>query len=613
MKVFMQIEKPLFPRALVVVILALFFTVSEALPQQKTISITDFGYQPGSRRNVVPAVKEALKQCVGDEPVTLVFPNGRYDFWQDFYATDRYTIGIPMNGLKNVVIDGDGSEFVFHGNMQAVNMTRCENIVLKNFTVDWDFPFQIQGTYLNATDEYIEIEFDLNQYRYLIEDNKFFLVGEGWKAAPDPEGYFLLYDRDTKEILYRTRDYNNSQLFIGKAEEMAPGIVRFYGAPTIKPPKGTYTNIMAGRYMTVGISMSNSKDVYLKDIVIYHALSHGVMGSRCENITMDNTSVKINDKKGRVFSVIADASHFANCKGLIKVINCAHTGAMDDFINMRGGYTRIDSIIDNHTVITSRDRWVAEPDEEIWFLDPAYCQRSEAYVVQSVERLQGRGSKITFTSLPKNVKAGDYMENKTWTAALELRNCSILKQHRARGILVTTPQKVIIEDNYFRTAGAGIVIEGDMSYWFESGANTDVSIRNNVFDNCLTSARRPEDQWAWGEAVICITPRPQDDIILDEPYHKNIRIEDNIFKTFDVPLVHARFVRGLTFKNNEIIRTYDFQPYLWMWQKSSFLLDGCREVVISGNKIHDEYVTRTIETYHMKKSDIKSEGFSLNF
>jgi hypothetical protein len=490
--------------------------------------------------------------------------------------------------------------------MQVASVNRCKNIELKNFSVDWDYPFMYQGVYLNSTDNYIELEFDINQYRYVIEDNKFFMTGEGWKA--EPVGYFNMFDRDTGEILYKTHDGNNAHLFTSKATEITPGVVRFYGKPNIKPPKGTYTALMAGRYITLGINISYSKDIYLKDITVYHALSHAVYGTRSENITMDNTNVKINEKKGRVFSVIADASHFVNCKGLIKVIRCAHTGAMDDFINVHGSYLKIDSITDNHSVIATRS--VGEPGEEIWFVNPLLCQRSEVCVIRSVER-SGRSSKITFsTPLPKEVKAGDYMENKTWTAGLELRNCKILKQNRARGILVTTPEKVVIEDNYFRTAGTAILIEGDMNYWFESGANRDVTIRGNVFDNCLTSGIYTGSKGEWGEAIITITPshRPQDH--QSEPYHQNIRIENNTFKTFDVPLVHAVSVRGLVYRNNEIIRTYAYEPYLW--QKTSIFLDGCREVIISGNKIHNEYVTRTIEAQHMKRSDLKFEGFGLN-
>jgi hypothetical protein len=577
---------------------------------QKEILITDFGYEPGSRKNAIPAVKRAIEECRNaKEAITIVFPNGRYDFWHNLSGEERYTTGILLENLKNVTIDGDSSEFIFHGNMQLVYLNNCENIQIKNFRVDWDFPFMYQGKYLNTTNDYIDIEFDKNQYKYVIEDEKFFMTGEGWKAAPT--GYFNLFDRDTKEILYKTHDGNNGHMFTGKAVEIQHGIVRFYGTPNVKPPDGTFTTFMAGRYITTGIHINNSKNVYLKDLTIYHALSHGVLGTRSENITMDNTNMQINEKKERVFSVIADASHFTNCKGYIKVINCAHRGAMDDFINVHGAYTEIDTVTDKYTVVTKNEKWVGAPGEEVWFVNPGLCQRSEIRSIESVERLANRSSKITFTSpLPDQVKSGDYIENKTWTASLELRNCKILKNHRARGILFTTPQKVTIEDNYFRTAGTAILIEGDMDYWFESGANRDVTIRNNTFDNCVTSGCITGDRWEWGEAVISITPshRPVNEKTI--PYHQNIHIENNVFRTFDVPLVHARSVNGLFFRNNEIVRTYAFEPYLW--QKSSFLLDGCRQVVVSENTIDREYMTRTINASHMKKSDIKSEGFSIH-
>jgi hypothetical protein len=613
---------------LLMIVLLFCYAETKSFAQQKTITITGLGYVPGSRRNVVPIIKEALKQCESGD--TIVFPRGRYDFWQDLTTTtnnhsrtddlsifevgiypeiftSRFSTGLPLENLKNVVIDGDSSEFIFHGAMQIANIEGSENIVLKNFSADWDFPYMFEGRYLDATDNYIELEFDINQYRYVIENERFFLTGEGWKD--EPTGYCVLFDRDTKEILYKTNGGNNSHLFNSKAVEIMPGVVRFYGKPNTKPPKGTYTNLMASRHIAMGITINNSKDVYLKDITIYHALGIGVTGSRTENITMDNTNMKINEKKGRVTSILADASHFSGCKGLIKVINCAHTGTMDDFINVHGAYTKIDSITGNNSVIAKRA--VGEPGEEIWFVNPVQCQRSEVCVIQSVE-YSDSGSKTAFVSpLPKEVKTGDYMENKTWTAALELRNCSILRQHRAVGIRLSTPKKVVIEDNYFSTARAAILMEGDMSNWFESGANMDVTIRNNVFDNCLTSGchiGRNVGKF-WEKAIITITPSHQPQNDQSEPYHQNIRIENNTFKTFDVPLVHAVSVRGFIFRNNEIIRTYAFEPYLL--QKTSFFFNGCRDVIISGNKIHNEYVTRTIEAQHMKRSDIKFEDFSL--
>ncbi len=574
---------------------------------QERILITDYGCNPGDRKNVVPCVIAALEACKTRDSCILIFPKGRYDFWQDF--TVRSSTGIVMKNLKNVTLDGSGSEFIFHGNMQVANIQNCEYVTIRNFSVDWEHPFIYQGNYVRATDEYIEIKFDNQEYPYVIEDSLFYLTGEGWKLRPNTV-YNNLYDKDTKEILYKTYDGNNSSLISGKAEEVAPGVVRFYGKPNIKPIPGTFATFFAGRYMTTCIAISESKNTCLKDLTIYHALSHGVTGARCENIAMDNVSMTINQKKNRVFSIIADASHFDNNKGLIKVINCAHTGQGDDFINVHGAYVKVESINDEYSIISARDPRYDRPGDEIWFVNPKLCQRSEARTIKSKEPIMKEGKnagvKITFSEpLPKFIQAGDFMENKTWSASVEIRNCRILKNNRARGILVTTPYKVIIENNYFRTAGAAILIEGDMDTWFESGANTDVTIRNNIFEDCLTSGCWTGKRSEWGEAIITITPshRPQNENT--EPYHKNIRIENNTFKTFDIPLVHARSVRGLSFKDNEVIRTYTFKPYAW--QKSSFLLDGCRDVTISGNIIDKSYSTRLIEIEHMKRSDVKAE------
>lgn len=586
------------------VIFVVFVLNAIMIKAQVQVSIIDFGVNPNDGKNVVIAIRNALKVCSARDSSVLVFPKGRYDFWPDF-TSNLATIGIQMDKLKKVTIDGGGSEFIFHGKMQIANLTGCENVTLRNFSVDWDHPFSTQGQYVSASEEFIELKIDPGTY--VIDNNQFFLIGEGWKLKP---ARFVLYDKDKKEILYKTFDGDNKALFQGKAEEIKTGIVRFYGKPTIKPEPGTYQEICieTGPY---GIQFSESKNILLKDITIYHNPSGGFLGIRSENITMDNANVTVNEKKGRVFSTGADASHFVNCKGLIKIINCKHTGQGDDFTNIHGANSPIATIIDEYSITTGRSAPNIRSGDEIWFVNKTTSQRGEIRTIKSIERIvsenvRNSGNKITFTQpMPKTVQTGDFIENKTWNPSVEIRNCQILKKNRARGILVTTPEKVTIKDNYFHTAGAGIVIEGDFDVWFESGANNDVTISNNIFEDCLTSGEVSNGRFGWGKALISITPSHHPENENTEPYHKNIKIENNTFKTFDIPLVYARSVRGLTFKNNEVIKTNTFAPC--SWQKSSFYLDGCRDVVISGNRLADDYTTRLIETEHMKKTDVKVE------
>lgn len=574
---------------------------------QELINITDFGGVPDSRIDIIPALNKALEFAKDKPDVIIQFPKGRYDFWPSDDENVENPVGFNLFKQNRLTIDGGESEFVFHGKMQIANIDSCSNIVFRNFSVDWDRPLISQAVIENATDSYLDVKIDRTSYPYVIEQDTIKFIGEDWKY-PVIEMYGTLYDKKTKEIVYNTWDAPLGNIFQSRAEQLPNGIVRFHEAPKMRPEKGTFVSLYHLRYALVGFHIQNSKDVLLKDIQVYHALSHGVLGERTENITLDNTSMLVNDNKGRVFSIIADASHFVNCKGLIKIENCSHTGQGDDFVNVHGRNVAIMKIIDNKTIEVKADGRYTTKGDSLWLIDRHTVQRGEIRIVESITPIyNGRdisGFSISFTQdLPKSISVGDFTENKTWTAGLELRNCNILKRHRARGILVTTPKDVVIENNYFRTAGTAILIEGDLDYWFESGANNNVQIRNNVFEDCLSSGNKTGDRWEWGDAVITITPshRPQTDTT--EPYHKNIHIYNNQFKVFDAPIVRAISVRGLYFNDNEIIKTETYEPYTW--QQAAFWLDGCRDVRIESNKIDSEYITRDIVLEHMKRKDIK--------
>ena len=52
---------------------------------------------------------------------------------------------------------------------------------------------------------------------------------------------------------------------------------------------------------------------------------------------------------------------------------------------------------------------------------------------------------------------------------------------------------------------------------------------------------------------------------------KGVVIENNVFETFDAPIVYAKSLDGLKFINNKIITNEDFKPF--HWNRSRFLLD----------------------------------------
>lgn len=574
------------------------------------VNVTDYGAKPGSYENVVPTLKLAIQACKNQPESVLVFPEGRYDFWPDQcfkeklspWDTKAMDIGIYLDSVKNLTVDGGGSEFVFHGKMVPVTLSGCENVNLKNFSIDWDRPLISQGVIQDVTNDFIDLTIDKAAYPYIIENGKLFFTGEGWKTDVV---HYCLYDKGKKEIVYLTRDAALGDLFHSRAEEITPGYVRFFGKSKYKPESGTIVALYAQRE-AVGIGLYHCKNTVLVDLRVYHSMGSGIMVFFCENVSMNNVNVEANVKKGRVFSSQADATYWPNCRGLIKIENCMHTGQTDDWANFRGTYTTILKKPGANTIEVTY-KWSPairfyNQGDQVAFLSPKLLQRTTLREVKSLRLLESGSTEITFNEpLPEEVLPGYVVENMTWVPEVEVRNCTIPRQNRARGILISTPKRAVIENNLFRTAGSAILIEGDIKDWFEAGGITDLVIRHNVFEDCLSSAQA--GVWNWGEAVICITPSHMPKNEKTEPYHRNIRIEDNLFKFYDYSLLYARSVRGLYFKNNKIEFTNTYPEH---GRKVNFFFDGCREVEISGNTFDEKFPGRNVELHNMRLSDLKT-------
>lgn len=592
----------------IIIMLSLCLAALSCSTGNDVVTITDFGISPDTGENALQAIASAVDRCRETGASTLVFPKGRYDI-RPVEGIDR--IGIVLDHMKDFTFDGCGSIFVFHDSMHISDVDSCSNVTLKNFTVDWERPFASQMTVVEAAPDHIDIHIDSTKYPYVIEDSKLYFVGENWKIRADDTSFYNMFDKDSKEIIYNTWENPMGNIFSAPATCLPDGNVRLSGRIGLSgdynrlPEPGTFivhypTRQKIGNYR--GISITNGKDITLKDVTLHHSMCFGVLGTRTENITLDNFCATPNETEGRVFSLIADASHFNCCKGVIRVQNCCHIGQGDDFINVHGRNARIDEIINERTVRVRSEAEMMQPGDTVWVVDRETAQRGQTLIVAE----SAPGNILSFTTaLPEGTEVFDVIENKTWTAGLIMRNCRIEKRNRARGMLVTTPKEVIIENNYFHSAGTAILIEGDTDVWFESGACSNVEIRNNIFDNCLTSGNRDGNRWQWGEAVITITPshNPSDSTVT--PYHHGIKIHDNTFKVFDRPLLHARSVGELSFTGNDIIKTNDYAPYTW--QKESFFLEGCRNVEIHGNKWDSKYSPRDVRTVNMSKSDLRTD------
>ena len=176
----------------------------------------------------------------------------------------------------------------------------------------------------------------------------------------------------------------------------------------------------------------------------------------------------------------------------------------------------------------------------------------------------------------KRQQEGFGIENLTWTPEVEFSGNTI-RNNRARGTLFSTPQKVVVENNLFdHTSGAAILLCGDCNGWYETGACRDVLIRKNRFINALTN------QFQFTNAIISIYPEIPDlegqKLFFHGGKEGSILIEANEFDTFDAPILYAKSVDGLVFRNNTIKHNNEYKPL--HWNRNRFWLEKVNRVRI---------------------------------
>lgn len=584
--------------------LLLSLSVSDVCAQERVYDISQFGLKANSKKNASPVVRKAIAkikaECRDGEKVILRFPAGRYNFHEagstvrEYYISNHdqdnpKKVGIALEDMKNLTIDGQSSEFVFYGRMIPVSLLRSENCVLKSFSIDFEQP-HIAQVQVVENDPEKGITFEPApwvDYR-ISKDSVFEGLGEGWVMR---YSWGIAFDGKTKHVVYNTSDIGCPTK---GAFEVAP---RRICSPKWKDARlvpGTVVAMRGWGRPTPSIFMSHDVNTSLLDVKVHYAEGMGLLAQLCEDITLDGFGVCLKgDNDPRYFTTQADATHFSGCKGKIVSKNGLYEGMMDDAINVHGTYLKVIKRVDDHTLIgryMHDQSWGFEwgrPGDDVQFVRSETMEligkQNQITAIRPYDKGEIQGARefsITFKEAIDpaiNEKSGFGIENLTWTPEVLFAGNTI-RNNRARGTLFSTPKKTVVEDNLFdHTSGTAILLCGDCNGWFETGACRDVTIRRNRFINALTN------MFQFTNAVISIYPEIPNLKDQQKYFHGGkdggIVIEDNEFDTFDAPILYAKSVDGLIFRNNVIKTNTEFKPF--HWNKDRFLLERVTNVKIS--------------------------------
>ena len=558
-------------------------TAGPATAAERVVDLSAYGILPDADRlaSRIDSVLRLLQPTIAtDESVVLRLEPGIYHLHSSdaprhtLYITNHdqtqpKPVGLMLDGWKHLTLEGQGAMLLCHGRMLPLVAQHCTDLTVQNLHIDFDQP-QIAQIQVLKNEGERGITFEVApwvNYRLVGDNHRFETYGEGW-ALQQVGG--IAFERDTRHIVYNTGDIGvclTGLHDLGGRHILSP---QWHDARLIP---GTVIALRTWQRPHPGIFLHENRGTTLRHLQVHYAEGMGLVAYRCEDITLDRFDVCVEDGSLRYFTTQADATHFSQCKGTIKVCDGVFEGMMDDAINVHGIYLKVTERLDDHTLRCAyghNQAWGfawGDVGDEVCFLN----SRTMDYVgaknvitaIRPADTPTWSGCHemlITLRhALPAEVQAGACgIENLTWTPeVLFARN--LVRNNRARGALFSSPRRTVCEDNLFdHTSGSAIVLCGDCNGWFESGSVRHLVVRGNRFVNALTS------DYQFTNAVISIYPEIPDLKGQRTAFHGgaegSIRIERNEFDTYGTPLLYLKSADGVVFRKNKVRHNKAYPP-----------------------------------------------------
>lgn len=534
-------------------------------------------------------VIHALEACQDGD--TLHLGGGTWVFDEKFATADSYYLprysDLPklytfyVQGKKNLTIDGDGAHLIFKDNISAFGFFECDNITLKNFTVDYDYPCFFQAKIIESAEDHFAVEIDQEKFPCLFDPKEkklsFFARGEDKPCLfleamlaneYDAEGrfglnspdYFLCVGGKPHEV------YSNMSALFDVAQE--GNILRFTHVGGREMPchhVGSHLMLTNHERRNNDLYFYRCKNISLSNIELYSSPSFGVIALLCENILIDNVNTRPKPGTTRKLAATADMFHFVNTKGFVKIENSTVCNINDDCVNVHSLYTRVLSKIGPNKLLVDcpylakKILNLYQKGDVIQAVDPCdFSRKGKGHVVLS-SVFRGRYClEITFEDSIEQINEEDFLTAIEYEPDLYISGCRF-GNNRGRGILPQTSGSIRIENNVIYNSGSGIKFGGTSKTYMEGSPARQIAVLNNCFDDCGYRGKNMID---------CSAQMLETDHIL---YGKLV-LKDNVMKaTYGQTLADLCLFDSVEIKNNKVIGEAGDEP----WK-----VDRCTSVII---------------------------------
>lgn len=500
-----------------------------ARPNEKScrsVNASDFGVSTAADDNY-SAFCKAIEYCKANPNITLKVDDGKY-----YFRTDK---AIMLDGLKNVLIDADGAQFIFE-NPNYFHIVNCNCIEIRGLGITWNLDVSRLASLVkirNASKESHSFELEFTELNEV--------------SADIPIMAFTKYDPETLTPGTR-QDFKENYVY------QFPGSIKAVektGHNVLKVTHdGSLDNYTDGevyllRHHVYGgnaFNVYNTSNITFSGIKLYAVAGMGwLIENRSEHFQLLDCVIGLDpEHDDNRISTTADGVHIANTNGKFRISGCDFSFMGDDDVNVHDNIATVTDKLDEKTVeIYTNANNFAAGDTAI-FSSKGFDRLGFSAEVTSVE-----GKKLTFDKeLPDYIVKDCIVSNGSIDSGNYVISGNYFHENRARGLLLQSNNGLCENNRFYKIMANPIKVIMDISsgLWLEGTGVNGLVIRNNSFVECNVV------EWS---AQISISTNI-DGKSADSTLFYNITVENNSFDNFYGRLVDASNVSNLKICGNRV-------------------------------------------------------------
>lgn len=500
-----------------------------ARPNEKScrsVNASDFGMSTATDDNY-SAFCKAIEYCKANPNITLKVDGGKY-----YFRTDK---SIMLDGLKNVLIDADGAQFIFE-NPNYFHIVNCDCIEIRGLGITWNLDVSRLASLVkirNASKESHSFELEFTELNEV--------------SADIPIMAFTKYDPETLTPGTR-QDFKENYVYqftgsIKTVEKTGHNVLKV----THDGSLDNYTDgeVYLLRHHVYGgnaFNVYNTSNITFSGIKLYAVAGMGwLIENRSEHFQLLGCVIGLDpEHDDNRISTTADGVHIANTNGKFRISGCDFSFMGDDDVNVHDNIATVTDKLDEKTVeIYTNANNFAAGDTAI-FSSKGFDRLGFSAEVTSVE-----GKKLTFDKeLPDYIVKDCIVSNGSIDSGNYVISGNYFHENRARGLLLQSNNGLCENNRFYKTMANPIKVIMDISsgLWLEGTGVNGLVIRNNSFVECNVV------EWS---AQISISTNI-DGKSADSTLFYNITVENNSFDNFYGRLVDASNVSNLKICGNRI-------------------------------------------------------------